>query len=55
MRFDDTSSAEETIEIEKTILADLELLEIKLDLFKETRVNPLLSSNGKKFGLSIKR
>lgn len=36
MRFDDTNPAKETIEFEQVILGDLELLEIKPDLFTHT-------------------
>lgn len=36
MRFDDTNPAKETVEFEQVILGDLELLEIKPDLFTHT-------------------
>lgn len=36
MRFDDTNPAKETIEFEQVILGDLEMLEIKPDLFTHT-------------------
>lgn len=36
MRFDDTNPAKETIEFEKVILEDLEMLEVKPDLFTHT-------------------
>ncbi|XP_037952886.1 bifunctional glutamate/proline--tRNA ligase-like isoform X2 [Teleopsis dalmanni] len=36
MRFDDTNPAKETVEFENVILGDLELLEIKPDLFTHT-------------------
>lgn len=36
MRFDDTNPAKETVEFEEVILGDLELLEIKPDLFTHT-------------------